>query len=786
MLYNLTNDIINTFEIIRIPDSIKNIIKNYCELTINKYLPKYNNNERIIIIDFLVSALYYLMKGLNIETESESDIELEVFMKQISMNNDRNLLAIVNLILPYLDDKNDNYNQKNIKSFLNTIENENQNKEGDNKIEFCNYIYDHSFIQQIKEENIIGSDIKKLKFEIKNKFPETETNIIRDITKIYYSTIFSLILEIFNKTRYKFYINWINSFPINLDNYKNTKLYKNSFKYNEVSDLIQMDNELLLIFPNYFISKLEYKKLIDNDYIHELTKHHMPLIKTIINQSDIYREYDYNGINLEDIYNTLVNDYYHNIKRNKWLIFEVDNNNVIILIIQILHDILNIDNIINDKQWNILNESQQDLFEKNWIKMITALQKQSNLMNYSYEILKSVLSYFVSYFEFHYNEINFLVKNNKYIKLPNSSQEIEEEELEIEGEIIKIINKKNFDNMNIIEFINAIKNVPAEHIYNFLYNEINEIKNTSYKHLLFDDNGLKNLKFNKINLNDTDSYILTPKNYYNFSKSLLYKNIENEDNEDKILSILWDGLAVEEKYAIAIRLNQNFDNQKWFDIKNILKKINYTDNIQKYTEVIYQKIRKNLIDLTFENLIRKGCICKFMYNPEVSDSKILTENYETKNKTFADNMKKYVLTNEKIKEYEKAYYYVNNKQYNKQSPIIIRKTEEINYIEYLSKPEITEDTWNTFYAMDWVSQIDFYMKFINQRVMYVTGATGQGKSTQVPKLYLYGLKSFLYKNNGKILCTAPRIDPVTNNTETISKSMGVPYKVLHTIPIVLW
>ena len=156
MLYNLTNDIINTFEIIRIPDSIKNIIKNYCELTINKYLPKYNNNERIIIIDFLVSALYYLMKGLNIETESESDIELEVFMKQISMNNDRNLLAIVNLILPYLDDKNDNYNQKNIKSFLNTIENENQNKEGDNKIEFCNYIYDHSFIQQIKEENIIG------------------------------------------------------------------------------------------------------------------------------------------------------------------------------------------------------------------------------------------------------------------------------------------------------------------------------------------------------------------------------------------------------------------------------------------------------------------------------------------------------------------------------------------------------------------------------------------------------------------------------------------------------
>ena len=57
--------------------------------------------------------------------------------------------------------------------------------------------------------------------------------------------------------------------------------------------------------------------------------------------------------------------------------------------------------------------------------------------------------------------------------------------------------------------------------------------------------------------------------------------------------------------------------------------------------------------------------------------------------------------------------------------------------------------------------------------MYVTGATGQGKSTQVPKLYLYGLKSLLYKNDGKIFCTVPRIDPVLENARTISGSMGL-------------
>ena len=32
------------------------------------------------------------------------------------------------------------------------------------------------------------------------------------------------------------------------------------------------------------------------------------------------------------------------------------------------------------------------------------------------------------------------------------------------------------------------------------------------------------------------------------------------------------------------------------------------------------------------------------------------------------------------------------------------------------------------------------------------------------------------KNNGKVLCTVPRIDPVEENAGTISSSMGIPYK----------
>ena len=188
--------------------------------------------------------------------------------------------------------------------------------------------------------------------------------------------------------------------------------------------------------------------------------------------------------------------------------------------------------------------------------------------------------------------------------------------------------------------------------------------------------------------------------------------------------------------------------------------------------MIYKQIKENLIDIIFESLIKKGCINKFELHPELVDDKILSTDYIKRNKKRGDNMLK-VLNSSKIKEYEEGYYFVNNKKY---KDIIVNNKEKINninYVEYISKIGKTGDFWNTFYAVNWVSQIDFYFRFINQRVMLVTGATGQGKSTQVPKLYLYGLKSFLYKNNGKIICTVPRKDPTIENTKSISSSMGI-------------
>ena len=223
---------------------------------------------------------------------------------------------------------------------------------------------------------------------------------------------------------------------------------------------------------------------------------------------------------------------------------------------------------------------------------------------------------------------------------------------------------------------------------------------------------------------------------------------------------------------IVYKLNLNEEDQKWFKITKILSDFDKYENASLIQKIIYKEIKNNLIDIIFESLIKKGCINKFELHPELVDDKILSNDYLRRIKKRGDNMLK-VLNSQKIKEYGEGYYYVNNKKY---KDIIVKKNSKINninYVEYISKIGKTGDYWNTFYAVNWVSQIDFYFRFINQRVMFVTGATGQGKSTQVPKLYLYGLKSLLYKNNGKIVCTVPRKDPTMENTKSISSSMGI-------------
>ena len=126
---------------------------------------------------------------------------------------------------------------------------------------------------------------------------------------------------------------------------------------------------------------------------------------------------------------------------------------------------------------------------------------------------------------------------------------------------------------------------------------------------------------------------ITPKNYYNYGKALSFdegnvnrEKLEEEDNTNR-LSYLWDGLSIRQKDLVCLRLNTDENNQDWFKITQILIKI-YGYDKSKAEEInnkIYSHIRENVIELTFSNLVLKGCISEFKHNPNVSDEKILTD-----------------------------------------------------------------------------------------------------------------------------------------------------------------
>ena len=710
MLYTYNNYYLDKFKYNINKNTFDKIFK-YSKIKIDSLFNKFNEKDQLIMISSY--CIYLLNNGLNIENIDKIDS----FLNQLSINNNENFYAIVNLILPYLDDKNSSFNQKNIKSYKDLVE-----KESNEKKIYSNYFYDHNEISDIK----FSDNFKKY------NTLEFETNIQLNDTIInnYYDNISLLLFEVINSVRYKLYINWINIFPLTIKNYTKSKLYKNSTKINfplfNVIDTSSLNNDVIKNIPNI------------NDLIKESNE----------------MAFNYSGLNLEDIYNCLVNDFYLSIKRIKWLIFNNLVGDKILLNIKILDDLLGLDNIYNESTYSLLSELDKKKFEKNWTSMKKLVKSNKSFKSYKNEIIVKLFRSLVIYFEFNYNKVTKLEKEKKY-KL------IIKENIE---DLDKVYDKYvEFDSIKLEKFINAIDNVPSEDIYNFLFEEFMYLKNTIFYDQIFIQ---KKVQYKKISVKDKNIDI-PPKYYYNYAK-----NLYEPYSEENQLKNLWSGLSIEQKYMIVHKLNLNENDQNWFKITKILSEFDKYDNVNIIQNMIYKQIKDNLIDIIFESLIKKGCINKFELHPELVDDKILSTDFIKRNKKRGDNMLK-VLNSSKIKEYEEGYYFVNNKKY---KDIIVKssnKINNINYVEYISKIGKTEDYWNTFYAVNWVSQIDFYFRFINQRVMLVTGATGQGKSTQVPKLYLYGLKSFLYKNNGKIICTVPRKDPTMENTKSISSSMGI-------------
>jgi hypothetical protein len=446
-------------------------------------------------------------------------------------------------------------------------------------------------------------------------------------------------------------------------------------------------------------------------------------------------------LQIDYIYENITNDLYFNIKNYKWLIYDISNDED--------------------------DEEEVDILSRYKINTYFFMKNKFNyLFNYNDENdIKNEDRFLIDFFKIleeanDNKDIYFEDKNKKYL-IPNKKIQkifinfvifyekyhVKKENSE-KDEIIIRDEKKIFS--YAYNYIKKIKD--KEEIYNY-YME----SHRAYEHL-------ENIILEIIDQDNTKIY--TVKNLYNYAKSLCH-----QEEVEKYIQFprFWRSLDENQKNIIKNRLLiiNDIENKtdkdiiktnNWFNIKGILKKMYPTYNSSKIEDLnnnIFSEINKNIIDTIIKIQNHKGCFTKIKFS--------LLEN-PTK------DMPVYFKNNFNSNEYKNnTYNFLTNELYINTN-IRDKKGHISNYYDWFG----TENCFfYDLYAFDWIAQINFFHKYLNNRVIFLTGGTGVGKSTAAPSMFLYALKAVDYKINGKIICSQPRKAPTRDNSQAISTLLGV-------------
>jgi len=656
------------------------------------------------------------------------------YINQWTQNANRDIKGVILLLLPFIDDKDNGYLLQKLQDLNHLLYAYNGNFIPNNvldlereQIKSTHFEYGNMGIGLIKTDTIL----KYTNQDYLLKLYDDNNDDEKLIYKIIHHNFIGL-LQTLEITNGKTYINWVNISPLNLDNYKQSKIYEKTIKRMEEIKLITNSSILL-------------DSLSDN----------------LIN---------YSGLWFGDIYNILRTRYYEEAKKIKWLFFAYEPSEFIqIYLIQGLNKMFDVNKIINNKynSYDDITQIDKTYFNNKVNNVIVTLLNNNNItgdIKLDYEILKYTLIYLFS----NYSNKKNLVKNDKFIlkSLLNSNDDDETNNDDFTKKDITFIN--NITNNDIIKCLQYIKNNNINDLWVFIKENIDMLQASAYGQFLINNNNISDnyyWKETKLNL----------KNIYNISKSISHKSKKDWILLDKN----YISFNETNKVLFIGRINNILDYDSWISLKGNLNRqfMNRQYNYKNIMDILINDFSSNYMDLIFEELVCCGILNKFTPNLQITDKSLLPQDTFVRKSKLKDLIKN--LFNKNKDEWLNSYYYLTNQKFSKLDKMRLDKSKTINpndkydemsYFEIIGK----DHEWPVFYAMDWISQISFFQHYIFHQVMYVTGATGQGKSTQVPKLLLYAMKCIDYKSNGKVICTQPRVPPTVGNASRISDELGVP------------
>lgn len=562
---------------------------------------------------------------------------------------------------------------------------------------------------------------------------KSQTVIIkRPFRKEYLLDHIEMLLMSIETIANKLYINWVDVIPITINKFNKTQLYADTV-LKIVGEIITTDDGTLEIVRSAPLTQVE----LINNYM------------------------DPNpGISYQDFYNVMSNHLFHEIHNHRWLIYEIMIRGRSVLYLTYLETMFDLDMIWKGFLWSNLSQSQINKFSYQWKNFLDSSNNDDN----------TVLSKFYFFFSKYHKNSQKLIRQGKLVL----NQIISDDEEEEEEENVRITPEKT-------RFAKqGMYNIPTDEIYLFFYDQLNAFKKSWFYYItkIKNQSYITTIKQTISNGSKVELYI-TPKNIYNYCKSMIHYTKNGKFTQ---IPRHWNTLKPTLVEMVLIRMldiehpSNDWSKGNWFNINNNIRRIYPMISDQYLPEtnrLIHKTIRTNLVDIVFESLIYHGLLSDFVPNKIITDAT---------NPGFSaayqwDQMKKQHFTPSKRKDFESnAYYFITGKSYGDLEPLKSKNYPQPNYEKKYFDILTSSYRWPFFYAMNWMSQINFYHHYLNNRVMYITGATGVGKSTQVPKLLMYSQKMLDYNSNGKIICTQPRVPPTVDNANTISRELGVPIK----------
>lgn len=538
--------------------------------------------------------------------------------------------------------------------------------------------------------------------------------------------------ETFQNTNNKLCYNWTNVFPYTMATFTDSNIYKNFMNKWNARSFNLFAHSLDGVF-DVTISAFNKSNYVDNVLL----------------------------LGYDTLFGCCYNFLYNDIKSIKWMIYDVFYEDKMLPNIIALNKIIPIQNICM-KHYDDLDENEKYNLLQNW-----TMQMKNNIN----DILPNIKSLILFYLRWEHDETN-LIEIDKY--LDNNCKSIVKTNIKYIYEDVDATDNLIYNTIGNIEQINAclkqIANIVRfDRLYEYIYVCMQRFRYTWYGYVCLDadknikdpknylDEYKKNMSINTpaVNLRRITEFTITPKNIYNYFKNLVHHNLNGKFQISS--SYQWNALMPNEQTKFIECLNTN-DEPPWYNITNNINNLGITGgaNIPAYMKTLRKKTHDVIPRIIFETLIYNGILTYTKYNPVITDERLLPskQNSDERNNYIYNNLE---MTDKTLD----AYLFWDN--------LMLKKHDKY-------KESTGRSYWYMNFGSDWLAQTQIFHHFINQRVIFVTGGTGAGKSTITPFMLVYALKIINYNNNGKVYCTQPRIQPVVDNATWIAYQLGVPIK----------